>query len=108
MKITYDYVKERIFREKVMEFLIDDKPKLFKSTTEGNVLVRLTNINFSPNQSLSRMIYSFSATATEIGEASQKNLEKYGIININQEPIKSNFSDLSEHGYVNSFNHLSF
>lgn len=105
---TYDYVKERIFREKVMEFLLDDKPKLFKSTTEGNVLVRITNINFSPNQSLSRMIYNFSGTATEIGEASQKNLEKYGIININQEPVKSNFSDLSEHGYVNSFNHLSF
>lgn len=78
---TYDYVRERIFREKVMEFLLNDKPKLFKSPTEGNVLVRITNVNFSPNQTLSRMIYSFSATATEIGEASQELLERYKIVN---------------------------
>ena len=41
---------------------------MFKSPTEGNILIRVTNVSCSPNQQLSRMIYSFSATGTQIAE----------------------------------------
>jgi hypothetical protein len=74
-----DYIYERLFREKVMEFLYADDVKLFRSNTEGNVLVRLMNISFTPNQSLGRMLYTFTATAYEIDDCTLENFEKYGI-----------------------------
>ena len=74
----YDYTYEREFREKVLEFINDDKPKLFKSPTEGNILIRLTNAQINNFEaSLSRLIGSFNATATEIDEASIKSYNKY-------------------------------
>ena len=42
-----DYIYEKDFREKVIEFLYNNNVKLFKSATEGNVLVKLTDINFT-------------------------------------------------------------
>ena len=79
---TYrDYNYERKFREKVLEFLTDGKPKLFRSATEGNILVRLMNISFSPNRTLGRLIYDFSATAYEIDEC---NLDNYILYNIHK------------------------
>jgi len=75
-----DFVYEKLFRDKVMEFLYDGETKLFRSPTEGNYLVRLLDVSFAPNQSLGRMIWSFSATATEIDEDTVDNYEKYGII----------------------------
>ena len=74
-----DYIYERNFREKVMDFLYDNTVKLFRSTTEGNILVKLMDISLTPNQTLGRMIYSFSATAYEIDEANIDNYNKYGI-----------------------------
>ena len=73
----YDYTREREFRNKVLDFLQDGKPKLFKSPTEGNVIVRLMDVNTTPNQSLGRLVYSFTSTANEIAEASMKNYLKY-------------------------------
>ena len=43
-----DYVHEREFREKIIQFLYADNIKLFKTLTEGNVLVKLMNISLSP------------------------------------------------------------
>jgi hypothetical protein len=43
-----DYLYEKKFREKVMDFLYDNNVKLFKSTTEGNFLVKLMNVSLSP------------------------------------------------------------
>lgn len=77
----YDYTFERDFRDKVLEFLYDGKPKLFKSPTEGNLIIRLTDVNCSPNKTLSRMIYDFSATAKEIDDGTQENYLKYGFYN---------------------------
>lgn len=74
-----DRLTQRKFRELVMAFLYDDKPKLFRSTPEGNVLVRITDVSLTPNQSLGRMIYDFSCTATEIGEATIENCKLYDI-----------------------------
>lgn len=76
---VYDYIFEKEFRDAVTEFLCDGKPKLFKSPTEGNILVRLMDVNLMPQQSLSRMIYNFSCTANEIAECNRDNYIKYGI-----------------------------
>jgi hypothetical protein len=61
-------VAERIFKMKVLDFLNDGKPKLFRSPSEGNYIVRLMNSSLSPDDKLSRMIHTFSTTATEIDE----------------------------------------
>lgn len=77
----YDVFYEKKFREKVIQFLYDGKIKLFKSPTEGNILVRLMNVSFAPNQSLGRMIYTFSCTVCEIGEVNMDNLLNNNILN---------------------------
>ena len=58
---------ERMYREKVEAFLSNGKAKLFKSPTEGNLLIYLTQTSLSPDVKLGRMIYSFTSTAYEIG-----------------------------------------
>ena len=79
----YNYIYEREFRKKVMEFLTNGKPKLFKSPTEGNIIVRITDINFAPNQTLSRLIYSFTSNGNEIAECNIDNYVKYKFLNKN-------------------------
>ena len=77
-----DIIYEREFREKVYEFLYQNTVKLFRSNTEGNMLIKLTNITFSPMDQLGRQLYSFSAEAIEIAEYSIFNCNKYNIQNI--------------------------
>ncbi len=74
-----DRITQRKFRELVEAYLYDDIPKLFRSTPEGNILVRLTDINLTPNNQLGRMIYDFSCAATEIGECTVDNYKLYKI-----------------------------
>lgn len=76
-----DYTFERDFRQSVLDFLQDGRPKLFKSPTEGNIIVRLTDINCSPNQQLNRLVYSFSANAKEIADNTMENYLSYGFYN---------------------------
>ena len=64
----------------VYDFLYKDEAKLFRSPTEGNILVYLSDITFEPVFTLGRVLYSFSATATEIDEASFENCIKYNIM----------------------------
>lgn len=63
---------ERLFREDVLDFLQNTDKFLFKSPTEGNIVVKLMNISLTPNQQLGRMIYDFSCTAYEV-----QNLQDY-------------------------------
>lgn len=71
---------ERKFREKVEAFLNNFDYKLFKSPTEGNIIVVLTNVTLTPVQSLGRMLYEFSATAYEVYDNSLENLVTCGIV----------------------------
>ena len=87
--MQYDYIYERDFRQQVLEFLYDGEVKLFKSPTEGNVLVRLTDINCTPNQSLDRMIYSFTSTASEMAAPTMENYLAYGFYTVGE--YKSDF-----------------
>lgn len=79
-----DFKREFDFREKVLEFLQDGKPKLFKSATEGNIIIRLMSVAAQPSQTVNRMIASFTATAYEIAEPIMSNYIKYGFVNIGE------------------------
>ena len=85
---------ERKYREKAMEWLIDGVPKLFRSPTEGNMIVVLSNISFTPLQHTDRMVYSFSATATEVAEYNLDNLIEYNLVPVmfesNPEDLQNN------------------
>lgn len=74
-----DSVYEKDFRQKVIEFLYNNDVKLYKSTTQGNMLVKLMNISFTPNNTLSRHIYDFTCTVQEIDQFTIENCNKYNI-----------------------------
>ena len=88
-----DWTYEREFREKVMDFLHANKVRLFRSATEGNILVKLMDINFTPNATLGRRIYSFTATAYEVDEANIQNYDKYGISDLGSYDTQLQFSN---------------
>ena len=77
-KITQDVnFFEKRFREAAMNFLTDGNVKLFRSFQEGNMIVYLSNVSFTPNKQLNRRVYDFTATVTEVCEATPENMEKY-------------------------------
>ena len=78
---------ERQFKMEVLDFLTDGKPKLFRSPTEGNYLVRLMNTSLTPEDTLGRMLHTFSCTAYEIGECDYDTLLSYGIISRGNEAV---------------------
>lgn len=69
---------ERKFKMAVLDWLNNGEPKLFKSATEGNFIVRLINISLTPEETLGRMLHSFKSTAIEIADCTLENLNKYG------------------------------
>ena len=72
-------IYEQKFKDAAMSFLTDGSPKLFRSPTEGYMLVMLTNVSFTPNRQLGRRLVDFSATVTEFAEPTQENFIRYGI-----------------------------
>ena len=73
---------EKQFRDKVMEFLNNGKPKIFKSATEGNLIVRCMNNTLTPNDTLGRMLYTVNSALTEIDDYTWENLIKYEMLDI--------------------------
>lgn len=71
---------EQKYKTEVLEWLNNGQPKLFKSPTEGNFIVRLLNVSLSPNDTLGRMLHTFNATAYEIATYNNDNLLKYHIL----------------------------
>ena len=84
----YNIVAERIFKMKVLDFLNDGKPKLFRSPAEGNYIVRLMNSSLTPDDKLSRMIHTFSTTATEIDDFNYQKLNEYQLISTSEPDTK--------------------
>ena len=98
----YDFTYERVFREQVMDFLYNNKPKLFKSATEGNILVKLMEESLTPIEGLGRLVYEFSATAYEIDDISLEKLNQYDIQTI--EPFSVDIVNfVSTIGQLNSW-----
>lgn len=94
-----DYNYEKLYREKAYDFLTDGKVKLFRGPSEGNYLIRLTDVSLTPNQQLGRMIWSFSATATEITECSVENMKEYNVLNF--QPYTSSNAETSVEDSLN-------
>ena len=85
--IWQDVIWEKKFRDKISAFLYDDNVKLFRSPTEGNIIIRLMDINFQPNQTLGRRLWAFTSNAYEMDEFTLENLYKYDIIIDRGDPI---------------------
>lgn len=77
-----NYDKERNFKLEVLKWLNNGEPKLYRSAAEGNYIVRLMNTSLTPNDTLGRMLHTFSSTAYEIAECSVNNFKKFGFTKI--------------------------
>ena len=86
---------ERKFKLQALEWLTNGEPKLFRSPTEGNYIVRLMKVSLSPNDTLGRMLHTFSATAYEMGSVEIEDMLKNNIIKI---PLHGNFRPSSALG----------
>lgn len=74
---------ERKFREEVLEWLNDGEPKLYRSMTEGNMVVMFDSVSLTPNAQLGRRIWNFSATVYEVADGySLTDLSTLGIFTI--------------------------
>lgn len=88
-------LSERLFKLKVLDWLTNGQPKIFRSPTEGNYVVRLMNTSLSPNDTLGRMLHTFSCTAYEIADFTYDNLKYYNFISseeINKNNILHTYS----------------
>lgn len=80
--VTENIKAERDFKLAVLEWLNNGTPKLFRSPTEGNYIVRLMNVTMSPTDTLGRMLHTFSCSAYEIDDYNYANLHKHGLISV--------------------------
>jgi hypothetical protein len=80
--VTENIKAERDFKLAVLEWLNDGQPKLFRSPTEGNYIVRLMNVTMSPNDTLGRMLHTFNCSAYEVDDYNYENLHKHGLISV--------------------------
>lgn len=81
------FITERKYRKEILDFLQADTIKLFRSTPEGNILIKLMDVSLTPQTALGRKIWSFTATAYEIDSCSVDNYLKYNIIQNNKKVI---------------------
>ncbi len=72
-------VVQRIWRNKILEWLKDGKPKILKSEAEGNILVSISNVTVTPIVTLYGLVADFSCTMTEIGDVKENTLKKYDL-----------------------------
>lgn len=73
---------ERLFKLKVLEFFNDGKPKLFRSPTEGNYIVKLINVSMTPTDQVGRMLHSITGTAYEVADCNYENMLDMGFIHV--------------------------
>lgn len=79
---------ERKFREEAIKWLNDGEPKLYRSMTEGNMIVMFNDITLTPNTQLGRRVWNFSATVYEVGDGySLDQLDSLGIF-----PVKNDYA----------------
>ena len=86
--ISENIKNERNFKLSVLDWLNNGEVKLFRSPTEGNYIVRLMNVSMSPDDTLGRMLHTFSCTAYEIADYTYKEMNKYDLIHIERPETK--------------------
>lgn len=104
-----NFQKERIFKMQVLDWLNNGQPKLFRSPGEGSFIIRLLNVSLTPNDTLSRMLHTFSCTAYEIAEYSFENLRKYKMmmdeyLETRELKVESIALEAVENGVLNNLN----
>ena len=82
--LDYNIAAEKVFKLKVLEWLNNGTPKLFRSATEGNYIVQLTNVSLTPVNELGRMLHNFSATASQIEDFSLSTLKNNKLLVLNE------------------------
>lgn len=92
---TTDLTDENIaaelrFKTKVLEWLTNGEVKLLRSPYEGNFIVRLLNVSLAPQETLGRMLHTFTCTADEVADYSISALVNYNILAANE--YKETFS----------------
>lgn len=72
--VAENFYNERKFKLEVYNWLNNGKPKVCRTPTEGNYIVKLMNVSLSPFGSLGRLLHKFNCTAYEVKQYNQKNL----------------------------------
>ena len=106
------FYQERKFKLAVEEWLTNGKPKIFRSAAEGNYIIRLMNVSLSPEDKLSRMLHTFSATGYEVDAYTYENLVKWNLRtnDVPQINIVTNIATNTTYGIVKGSlleNHIS-
>ena len=106
------FFRERQFKTSVLDWLTNGRPKLFRSASEGSYIVQLMNTSLAPNETLGRMLHTFSSTAYEIADCNFDNLVKYNLLTpgqVENRPMKFRTINLydssnSRHQYTPGYN----
>ena len=75
-----NFYNERKFKEEVLKWLTNGKPKLFRSPSEGNYVIRLLNTSLAPQEQLGRMLHTFSSTGYEMINGKVYYYEEYTLV----------------------------
>lgn len=70
-------VMQRVWRDKILKWLNDGKPKILKSEAQGDMLVMIRDVQVTPIESLFGLVSDFQCQMTEIGHVDEKTLQKY-------------------------------
>lgn len=69
-------VVQRRWREQVVKWMENKKPKVIKSEAQGCIVVMIENVTIQPNKTTYGLIADFSAKCTEIGRFSEEELRR--------------------------------
>lgn len=97
--VSENITAERMYKMKVLEWLTNGEPKLFKSPTEGNFVVRLLNVSLSPNDTVGRMLHTFSATAYEVASNTYETLRYLGFVKIESDVVQTRYQSINIAGH---------
>ena len=70
-------VMQRAWRNKILKWLTDGGLKVLKSESQGNILVKISDVKVTPIESLYGLIADFECTMTQMGVVDEKTLQKY-------------------------------
>lgn len=70
-------VMQRLWREKILKWMTNGKPKILKSEAEGTMLVHIHKPIVRPIRTVYGLVAEFSCQIVEIGEVSEENLKKF-------------------------------
>lgn len=80
-ELSINSAYERLYRDKIVEIFENGKEKLYKSDTEGMMLVKFSNVNISPKVELGRLLYDFTVNVTEIGQVTPELIYDFNLQN---------------------------